>query len=283
MTRTFYDLKKRWRKKDVVCSTRPLTAALCYDRVIDLGDAVNADDLHTPAFQYGTWIGPRRSSALLLGWHKDDSDSGDLVEVATHVMLDCAEDLASKLLAFRSMTGAHLIPVLDGLDQYQQVFPKGYQEVIVTALTDLAVVDESQLTMRQVVEFRRDHEASRKYRRLLQWLEKEIEGKTVQELIDTIAESLSDYEWALKKHGIKTVIGAVSETFDGKYLVGASMAAGSLTIAGHPTLGILTGVGITIGKMTVKLATDFLELRDTERKAGPEIAWLIETKKQLGN
>ena len=90
---------------------------------------------------------------------------------------------------------------------------------------------------------------------------------------------LGDYERALKKHGIKTVVGTIEETLDGKYLLGASGIAGSLTLAGHPVLGMLAAGFLIGGKIGVKLMQTKLDFDDVERGPNSEISWVYEAKK----
>lgn len=96
---------------------------------------------------------------------------------------------------------------------------------------------------------------------------------------DEISIKLEDYEQALKKHGIKTVIGTVEEALDGKYLLGASGVAGSLTLAGQPLLGILAAGILIGGRVGVKLIQTKLDFDDVERGPNSEISWVYEAKK----
>jgi hypothetical protein len=85
----------------------------------------------------------------------------------------------------------------------------------------------------------------------------------------------------LKKQGIKTIVGVISEILEAKYLVGASAVAAAATAAGFPVLGFLAGAGLGIGKVGVRVATDWLDLKDRARAENSEVAWLYETKKHF--
>jgi hypothetical protein len=98
---------------------------------------------------------------------------------------------------------------------------------------------------------------------------------------DEIAVRLEQYEWSIRKHGLKTVLGSISRALDGQYLIGASAVGSSAVIAGHPILGLLASAGLVVGKVAVSLAEDLLEYRDTERGVNSEVAWVYEARKRL--
>src|SRR5262249_21489713 len=99
-------------------------------------------------------------------------------------------------------------------DVYQGEFPIGSQEVLMAAITNIALVDEKNLQWRQVLEFRKDSEARNKYRRFIRWINLELRSSSPDEVKDLIATRLEDYEWALKKHGIKNTLGTLSCILD---------------------------------------------------------------------
>ncbi|MCX5643754.1 MAG: hypothetical protein NTZ17_03575 [Phycisphaerae bacterium] len=143
-----------------------------------------------------------------------------------------------------------------------------------SALMDLQVVDEESLTWDQVVTFRADNEARKKYRRFLHWLDGTMLGKSQAFIEDEISQRLEDYEHALKKHGIRTVIGTIEEALDGKYILGA----GGFALVGHPILAALVAGLLVAGKVTVKLLQTSLKYDDVERGVNSEISWVHEVK-----
>lgn len=121
------------------------------------------------------------------------------------------------------------------------------------------------------MQFRDDEDSQGKYKRFTHWLDKNMVGKSQSFIEDEISIRLENYEQALKKHGIKTILGTIQEALDGKYL----LSAGALTLAGHPALG----AGLIIGKILVKLAQTKLDFDDVERGPNSEISWVYEAKK----
>jgi len=182
----------------------------------------------------------------------------------------------------RVLSGKYKIPVAticDSKANRRVAYSGGDKDAVVVCLEDLEIVDEEQLTWELVLEFRADEENQRRYKRFLHWLDKEMLGKSQAFIEDEISMKLEDYERALRKHGIKTVIGTIEEVLDGKYLLGASGVAGSLTLAGHPTLGALAAGLLIGGKIGVKLIQTKLDFDDVERGPNSEISWVYEVKK----
>lgn len=253
--------------------------ALCYDRVwdpigIDIPDPIRYSG--TSATEYDLfWL-----SIQLLQMEGSNSECNFLAEMTG---LSSAQDnepvLKDVVDDFITTHNFPIVPIYDSKSKLDHEYIQGNCAVIVKALHNLKIADNNSLSWPQVMQFRDDTDAHRKYRRLLHWLEKEMVGRPQDFIEDEIAQKLEDYEWALKKHGIKTVLGAISDTLDGKYLAGAATIIGSLSLAGHPDLGIFTGAGLVIGKVAVKLAIDMLELKDIERGPNSEIAAVYEIKK----
>jgi hypothetical protein len=153
--------------------------------------------------------------------------------------------------------------------------------VVVNVLENLKVVDEHRLTWEQVLEFRKDVKAKRTFRRLVHWLDAEMVGKPLPFIEDEIAQRLEGYEWAVKKHGLETLIGSLSAALDSKILLtGAGALAAGHTI-GQDWIGMLTGASIVVGNCAVHFAREVLDIEQTKR-SHPEIHFVHEVKKFVG-
>lgn len=170
------------------------------------------------------------------------------------------------------------VPIYNSKQQHDAAYNQGDRAVVLSMIDSIELVDEESLTWSQVEEFRKDKDCRHKYRCFIHWLDKEMIGKSQSFIEDEIAIKLEDYENALKKHGIKTLLGTVSEALDGKYFIGASSVVGSLTLAGHPLIGLLTGGLLIAGKITIKLGQSLLELKEIHHGKFSEIAWIYEIK-----
>ena len=195
----------------------------------------------------------------------------------TNIIMDLIyRDIAK---AFSTRYQIPVVTIYESRSNQKIVYSNGDRRVVVTTLENIGIVDERVLSWEQVLEFRKDQENREKYKRFLHWLDKEMVGKSQAFVEDEISIRLEDYEQALKKHGIKTVIGTIEEALDGKYLFGASGIAGSLTLAGHPVLGMLAAGLLIGGKIGVKLIQTKLDFDEVERGHNSEISWVYETKK----
>lgn len=159
---------------------------------------------------------------------------------------------------------------------------KDSKSVLTTALTNLQIVDEEKLSWDQVLEFRKDPDAVAYYRRITRFIDGSIVGRSQAELEDVLSDRLENYEWSIKKHGIRAKLGSISATLDPKFLSATSLVAGSAAIAGGAVWGALAGLTIALGKAAVSFGTARIEGQDELRASNFEIAYVHEVKKRLG-
>lgn len=254
--------------ESVAISISPKTAALCYDRVWSFSERCVPRDIRC--------FGGTCLERGLAGMRLDNVMSDRPI---SHMQLLSSFDLPAVAQVFSFKCGIPMIPIFSIVTPLESVYRSGDHQVIVATLTDLNIVSEDALTWEQVLEFRKDKESQYKYKRLLHWLDKEMIGKSQNFIKEDIELRLHDYEHALKKHGVKTVLGTISEALDGKYVLGASGMAGSLILSGYPNLGVLVGSGLIIGKTVVKLAQTLLDFDDVQCGLNSEISWFHEVKR----
>jgi hypothetical protein len=196
----------------------------------------------------------------------------------------CAQICVQREIS-RSLAECHQIQtanVYGSEDARARDFTAGDRSVVVASLEHLGIVDERALTWDQIMPFRKDPDARRKYKRFLHWLDKDMMDKSVSFIEDEISIKLEDYEKSLKKHGIKTVVGTISEVLDGKYFLGSSSLAAGLSVAGHPTLGLLVGAGLIVGRIAVRLSEAMLSLDEIDIGEGSQVSWVYEAKRLRG-
>lgn len=161
-------------------------------------------------------------------------------------------------------------------------FPVGARSILQAAISNVALVDEKELTWDQVTEFRRDAGVRAKYRRFVRWVDAELKTHSPQEIEDLIATRLDDYAWALKKHGIKASLGAVSCLLDPKFLGATSAAVAAGAVAGGGLWATLAGASLTVGRALVSFGTALVDGFDERRKENYEVAYIYEIQKRLG-
>lgn len=182
-------------------------------------------------------------------------------------------------LAFSRKYQKEVVTVFSSDELQNVLYNEGDRSVISAAMEKLQIVDEKNITWDQVLELRRDRKSRAKYKRLLHWFDKEMVGKSQSFIIDEISIRLEDYENALKKHGIKTVIGTLREILDGKFLIGSTAISGLAAMATGPISGLLTEAGLIISYVTIKLVEKKLDYEEIEKGPNSEISWVYEVKK----
>jgi hypothetical protein len=170
-------------------------------------------------------------------------------------------------------------PVYDGEDVAFDEYRQGDRAAVVATLEGLQIVDQDRLAWDQVREVRADERARMSIRRFRTWLDKEFDGKPIAFVEDQIALRLDDYEWALRKHGITTITGALTDLLDFKFLPAATAATLGLAFAGGGAWAALAAGGIVAGKVAVSVTQRMVEWQDRKRVAGAEVAFIHELKK----
>lgn len=164
---------------------------------------------------------------------------------------------------------------------FETDFPKGKNQILTKVISDVAMVDEENLEWEQVIEFRKDKEAKAKYIRFMRWLDKELLTSDSKQIEDLVAVKLDDYQWTLKKHGLKTVIGTISSLLDPKFLGSASAATLTTAFAAGGLWTTLTSLSLIIGKTAVTFGTKYIEGVDERRNSNYEIAYINEVKNKF--
>ncbi|MGB8418032.1 hypothetical protein [Paraburkholderia sp.] len=154
------------------------------------------------------------------------------------------------------------------------------------ALSHIPTPDVAALSFDQVVDFRADAEAARKLRNFRHWIKNIMNANSEQEAIDIIGNNLEAYEWALKKHGIQTVIGAINQLVNWKPAAVTGIAAlGAAQVSGE-IAGIITGTAVFFVTLTAQVTAFVLESnikkKDLYMSPGGEVAYLFDVKNKFG-
>ncbi|MHC4309329.1 MAG: hypothetical protein ACYSSN_05250 [Planctomycetota bacterium] len=234
------------------------TAALCYDRVWCPMAEREHEQVPEPI---RSWRISPLNIAIMSGSKKKTCD---LLKMTLRPL---ARNMSEQ---FKPGSKVSFVTVYDSEAKRDCEYLQGDREAVVATLSGLAIVDEDILSWEKVLEFRADEKNRLKYKRFLHWLDKEMVGKSQAFIEDEISIRLEDYENALKKHGIKTVIGEVSEVLAGGGLISA---------LSEPKVGLLSVGALTIGKLAVKVGKILLDYEDMEKGRNSEISWVYEVKK----
>ncbi len=136
----------------------------------------------------------------------------------------------------------------------------------------IPVILDAELTWEQVLEFRKDKKAREKLIRLRRWFSIDLLSKNGEEIKSILGKRLDDYEWALKKHGIQTVIGGLTSILS---FIAAPTAFQLLTQS--PLASALSGVAIGSGAIAW-ITNKTIERMETHRD---EVAYIYEVRKLI--
>lgn len=288
LARDFIELSENTKpvipgEEGIISLLCPKTAALLGDRVwLTFAGAEKQLD-----FSCG-WSTPMevRLAALLVFGRSDDGlfpeaitdDDVELTGPGEQFLTFTEGELAQD---YAKVTGAHMIPLYQSTQERQRDYQPGQQAVLISVVQNIDIVSERSLTWEQVSEFRSDGEARTAYRRFAHWMDKEMVGKSATYIIDEVSHRLERYEWAVKKHGLKTVLGALERTLDAKSLIGSAAVTASIEAVLHtPLLSLLSGAGLLVGNAAVKAAAHMIEKKDIAMEYR-DVSFVHEIKKRM--
>lgn len=157
--------------------------------------------------------------------------------------------------------------------------PAGSVLAYQAAMENIPEIVESQVSWEQVIEFRSDKEALRKYRELRLWLEYSLSAQSVEHARDLIAQKVEDYEWAIRKHGLKTATGALSQIFSWQGLISVAAGVGVGAALGGPIWSALTGSLLTVGRASVWIADRTIDKQDILHGPNSETAIICDARR----
>lgn len=255
-----------------------LRSALLFDHVVHPGlTFLNLETI-------GDWLGYLRHR---YGETTDEREQEYLLEIERLVALD-ADMHPNVLLNKAKVRSTANLYVKQGYriaflyDQsYGEILEAGNTTAYRAALKGLDIIDEKSLTLELVNEFRSDPDARRKYRALHRWLNDGLDASSVTEAADILHLKLDDYQWAIKKHGLKTVTGALQSILDSRHLAAIAGGAGIGAMMAGPVWGAVTG-GLLVGaNVATWIADQAIELEDVYRGSDSEIAIIYDARKQF--
>jgi hypothetical protein len=179
------------------------------------------------------------------------------------------------------LCGYCVTPVYERQEQYLSDYPVGNSVVYQAALENLPEIIEDDVSWEQILEFRNDKKAIRKYRELRLWLENSLSAQSVEHARDLIASKIENYEWAIRKHGLKTTTGALSSIFSWEGLIALGAGAGIGAAIGGVTWSALTGALFAVGRVSVWVAERMVEMQDIKHSPDAVVALICDAKRLM--
>lgn len=169
------------------------------------------------------------------------------------------------------------------IDLVEGGFSEGTKFLVHAAIKKLPMVNSSKTDWSQIIEFKDDKKALRKYRNLRLWLSEGVNTSSLDQARDVLEKRIDEYEWAIQKHGLETAIGFVDEFVDPKTLIAAATGAGLGQYLEGPIMAALAGGLVLAGKLVLfaakrRLANETLRQYNKEN----DVALLYEAMERFG-
>ena len=178
-----------------------------------------------------------------------------------------------------SKKGYNVIPLYGISEQFQAEFTPGLQIAYEASFREISIVSPEPLTVEHVFDFREDAEAVRQYRSLHLWLHDGLKAESVEQATAIIFQKLEAYEWAIKKHGLKTVTGALSAILDSEALIAIAGGVSLAALLSGPIWAALVGGLLACSQSIVWVAKRQIDLEDTKRGQNSEVALFYTMKR----
>jgi hypothetical protein len=175
--------------------------------------------------------------------------------------------------------GIEVVPLFPDEQAFAASYGSGTAVAYQAALLNLPVVTEDAVPWDQVLAFREDPEALRKYRDLRLWIRSGITVDSLSEAVDIIAQKVDDYAWAIRKHGLETTLGAISAVLNWRPAAGAIVAASAAGAAGGPLWAALSGGLVITSEITAYVAKRMLDVQSVARGSHREVAILYDARR----
>lgn len=177
--------------------------------------------------------------------------------------------------------GANVIPSYPNEDKFNKDYPEGPYVAYQAALESIPVIDNDSVEWTQILQVREDPSAIRKLRDLRLWLEMGIKTSSVSQAQELIQQKLEDYNWAIEKHGLKTITGAISTLLDWKTPTAAAAAGALGTAVGGPIWAAVAGGLVIAGSIAVWVAERRIDHEDTVQGGHREVALLYDIQSRF--
>jgi hypothetical protein len=157
------------------------------------------------------------------------------------------------------------------------------EDVLIT-LPNLKLIDVSNASWEQVLEFRRSTGAKDKLRRLRLFAFENYHGRDRAFVEDDILQRLSEYTETIKEWGFETRHGAITTLLSSKLLAGALTGSVLSSLLGQPLPAIISAAGGTViefGKIALDVQKRGFQLRKLLRDN--PVTYIHDAKKALRN
>lgn len=130
-------------------------------------------------------------------------------------------------------------------------------EDISITMSGLDLIDTSNISWEQIVEFRQDEIARKKLRNLRLFFNTNYKGKNVSFIEDDLGKRIDDYKNLVKDHGFETVTSNLTMVSNSKNIITFGTAGLASILLGEPILGsaaLAAGVSLDLANIAINIA-----------------------------
>lgn len=198
-----------------------------------------------------------------------------------YLHIGATQDLARRFFAasLTAKTGCSVVPVYETNASFKSEYKMGDHGAIIASMSAIDLVDNEKLEWEQVLEFRRDVESRKAFRRFVHWLDKDMVGKPISVVTDEMGIKLELYRRAIKKHAIKTRLGIMESVVGSHSLISSgatAVASASLTqdLFATAIASATVATSVVLGKILISVQKSKLDLQDVLSGPGSEVAFV---------
>lgn len=209
-----------------------------------------------------------------IGLKKENSWKRDLIDFPAFIMIKNAVKAYSNL-------GIKVIPIYSSTNEVRRfLFSVGRSIAYEAAMDKILLVSNEDVAWDQIMEFRKDEDAKKKYRSLRLWFEDGLKTESIGHATDVISKRIEDYEWAIKKHGLKTRTGALSKILSLKSIASIAAGAGLTSLVGGPVWSMIAAGSLISSKVILWIADRKIDREDIKHEF-QDIAYLLDIQKKF--
>jgi len=249
----------------------PKTAALLFDRVFTIGTDETHEYARDMVFRHVPGFDEQEERAALRGLSMMRDAAGE----AERRVAGERYYFMSARRSFERHFQCGVPFLFDSRDACASTYEGDDRACLTAAIQQLRILDETATEWTQIREFRRDAAAKTDYRRLVRWLNRDMQGWSPVAVAEELALRLEDYERAIDKHGLATRVGLLSTTMDFQSLTAVFGSLGASTLLGEPFAGALAATGLLSARALVKVAESKVARAEVD-SAHREIAFVAE-------
>lgn len=132
-------------------------------------------------------------------------------------------------------------------------------------ISGMKLVDVSSVSWQQIVEFRKDEESAKDFRRLSLFEADNLRGKDRHYIEQRIAQEMDDYDQICKKHGFDLIPGILKSVTSTPNVIAASTALLAAMLGAPLSVVLSAPIALELAGLTFEVVKNRADLREAKR------------------